>query len=179
MRTILSIIMVVAAVLGVVFYALPTYQSAQALRTEEQELDSALDNARRLQAARDDLLERFNAFSARDLERLETMVPDNIDNVKMIIELDALASQYGLSIQNIDVVEEELTLEEQQLADNRNYGEVELNLGLVGPYERFVTFVEDVERSLRLIDVQSIAFQTTDIRDNYQYDMVVRTYWLK
>jgi Tfp pilus assembly protein PilO len=180
MRTILSIIMVIAAVLGIVLYAVPTYQSAQALQAEEKDLDTALTNARKLQSARDELIQKFNSFSSRDIERIETMIPDNIDNVKLIIELDALASVHGLAIQNIDVVEKELSLEEQQMQQSQDYAYVDLNVGLTGPYERFVSFIEDVEKSLRLIDVQAITFQSDDEgRDNYKYDMTVRTYWLK
>ena len=180
MKTLLSILMILAAVVGIIFYALPTYQSAQELKAEETDLNNALTNARQLQAARDDLLQRFNAFTSQDLRRLETMLPDNIDNVKMIIELDALATQLGLSIQSIDVIDREnLSNEEQQAQANLPYGVVDLSLSLEGPYERFVELIEQIERSLRLIDVRDISFRSLDISDNYTYDMTVRTYWLK
>lgn len=180
MKTLLSILMIIAAIVGIVFYALPTYQSAQELQQEERDLNEALTNARRLQETRDELLQRFNAFTTQDIRRLETMLPDNIDNVKMIIELDALAMQLGLSIRSIDVVDRDgQNNEEQQAQANLPYGTVDLALSLEGPYERFVEFIEQVERSLRLIDVRDISFRSTDVSDNYTYNLTVRTYWLR
>lgn len=180
MKTFFSIIVILASILGVVLYVIPTYQSAQALQNEENELNSALTNARLLQEARDDLLLKFNAFTTQDINRLRTMLPDNIDNVKMIIELDALATQLGLSIQSIDVIESSsLSPEEEQARASLPYGVVDLSLQMEGPYERFVEVIEQIERSLRLIDVQDISFRSIDTSSDYTYNMTVRTYWLK
>lgn len=178
-RTLFSIILIVAAVIGIAMYVVPTYQGTQDARTEERQFDVALANSRRLQAARDELLAKFNAFPKNDIDRLETLLPDNIDNVKLIIELDSLALQHGLAIQNINVLETEETPQSLQESEDRSYGIVDLNFSVAGPYERFVNFIEDIEGSLRLIDVQSISFQSTTVTDNYQYELTVRTYWLK
>lgn len=171
--------MILAAILGVTLYALPTYQSAQELKAQEQELASALTNARELQAARDELLQRFNSFTTNDITRLETLLPNNIDNVKLIIELDALARRYGLRIENIDTIEQNLSQEEEQARQALPYESIDLAIGVEGTYERFVEFIEQVERSLRLIDVQNISFRALETGNNYKYDMTVRTYWLK
>jgi Tfp pilus assembly protein PilO len=173
--------MIIAAAIGIVVYVVPTFQETQEVKTEEQELDRALANARRLQERRAELTTQFNSFTDEELEAIDTLVPDNIDNVKLIIELDALASRHGLAIQNINVVDDsnQATNEELALVAEQEYGTIELDFTVTGPYERFVSFVEDVERSLRLIDVQSIAFQSIAQGANYQYSLRVRTYWLR
>jgi Tfp pilus assembly protein PilO len=182
LRTIISGLMIIAAVIGVVAYVVPTFKSAQEIKVEEQELDNALANSRRLQERRAELTEQFNAFTDNEKDTLETLLPDNIDNVNLIIELDALASRHGLAIQNINVVNEDQDAIEDGatvVSSNQDYDSVQLQFSLEGPYEPFVDFVEDVERSLRLIDVESIAFQSVAGSNSYQYDVLVRTYWLK
>src|SRR5690606_27976899 len=109
MRLVLSIVMILAAIGAVVFFAVPRYQAVADMRAEEAQLNEALANARKLEEARQDLLDRYNSFDPADLRRLQTMLPENIDNVKLIIELDALAAQYGLPLQNVTVENSEET----------------------------------------------------------------------
>lgn len=177
----LSIIMILAAIGAIVFFAVPRYQAVADMRQEEAQLTEALANARKLEEARQDLLDRYNSFESEDLRRLETMLPDNIDNVKLIIELDALAAQYSLPLQNVTVENNEETAPGVAVIDQgtSEYGIVQLQFTVRGPYERFVQFLQDLERSLRIIDVRSLQFQTTNEAGIYQYALVIETYWLK
>lgn len=180
LRSVIAIIMILASVVGFVSYVIPTYQGTADARAEEKEFNQALANARRLEEERDALLADFNNIETESLERLETLLPDNIDNVKLIIELDELATTHGLQLQSIDVADsgdadpaEEAPLLREGIAS------VQLDFSLLGPYERFVAFVEDVENSLRLIDIQQIQFQAATESTNYQYGLSVQTYWLQ
>ena len=53
-------------------------------------------------------------------------------------------------------------------------------------YSNFVSFVKDLEKSLRVVDVNSITFSSTESvgtsqasSDMYKYEFKVKTYWLK
>lgn len=179
MRSIIAIIMIIASVAGIIAYIVPQYNTIQEAREELAEYDVALDNATKLQAEREKLLTRFNEFSNEDVEALEKLLPDNIDNVKLIIELDALAARYGMAIQNVNVIDEVNQQQGGATEQSRPYGTVDLEFSIAGPYDRFVSFIEDVETSLRLIDVYDIVFQTPVTSNNYEYRVKIRTYWLK
>lgn len=171
--------MIIASVAGFVIFIAPRYTSVQDLRAEQKEYDTALANARELQAKREELLAKFNEFDTSDVEDLEKLLPDNIDNVKLIIELDSLASQYGMALQDVSVLDNEPTGEDILIEENLPYGTVGIEFSVTGPYNRFVDFIKNVETSLRLIDVKEITFQTSTLTSNYQYNVEVQTYWLK
>jgi len=180
MRFVLSIIMIIAALGAIFFFIAPRVSGISELRASEHEFTVALDNARRLDETRQQLLDRYNAFNADDLKRLKVMLPGNIDNVKLIIELDALASQYGLPLQNISV-EEDKTAQDVQVIEQGggDYGKVQLKFSVRGPYVQFVDFIDSLEHSLRIIDVRNLTFQATERTDVYQYNLDIETYWLK
>lgn len=180
MRFFLGIIMVIGAIGLSLMVVAPRVESIQDLRVREQSLSSALDNARRLDQTRQQLLDRYNAFDSANLDRLKTMLPGNIDNVKLIIELDALAGQYGLSLQNISVAEDKNNRDVQVIEQGgTEYGKVKLTFSVKGSYLQFVGFLENLEKSLRIIDVRELSFQATELNDVYQYNFVIETYWLK
>lgn len=180
MRNIISILMILASIIGIIVVIRPQYTEVQALKMEKGDLDVALGNFRKLQTEREGLLAQFKAFETKDLEDLKILLPDNIDNVKLILELDSLAAQFGLSLKDVDVVEDEKEGNDVLIKDSLAYDTVDIEFSAAGDYPDFVSFIESVETSLRLIDIYEITFQTpqTAIED-YEYNVKVRTYWLK
>ena len=163
-----------------VFFAFidPLYKDVQVTRVEIRELDEALNNSKQIQAARDQLLGRFNAIPAQDLERIKKMLPDHVDNVKLILEIDRVASQYGMTIKNISVIELGRGRGETLGRSEGPLGTIGLNLAITGSYRSFLNFVSDLEKSLRIVDIVSLAFSAT-AGDFNQYDLGIQTYWLK
>jgi len=158
----------------------PTYSDVQGLQTEIAQFDEALEKSKELQAIRDELLSKYNTFSSSDIERLEKMLPDNVNNVRLILDIDGIAGTYGLSIRNISVSERGVNGEEVVGPDNRAYGSVELGFTVSGGYRDFANFIKDLEKSLRLVDISGISFSTIGSEvDFYDYTVGVRTYWLK
>lgn len=182
-RTIFAIILIVASVLGFVLFVNPQYQDIMTLRTEEAQLREVLANSRALQEKRDQLLQRYNNFSAEEIARIEKMVPNNADNVKLILELQTLASRYGLELQTAALAESEEETRGQRASVqvvHRDYGTIGLDLVIRGPYEGFVSFLEDVERSLRIIDVHGLSFRPEGTSTTvFQFNVSLKTYWLK
>lgn len=180
-RSVFAILLIIASILGFVLFVSPQYQDITKLRTEEAQLKNVLANSRTLQEKRDQLLNRYNGFSAQEVARLEKMVPNNADNVKLILELQTLASRYGLELQTAALSDEEEQNQRSQVqVVNRDYGTIGLDLVIRGSYEGFVSFLEDIEKSLRIIDVHSLSFRPdTNTPTIYQFNVGLRTYWLK
>jgi len=177
-RPTISILLIIVAV-GVFFsFINPRYEGIKVLQAESAEFDKALERARELQAVRDDLLSRYNTFSTEELEKLDKILPDNVDNVRLILDLDGIASKYDMVIRNVSLSERDTVASEVQAG--AEIGEIELKFNVKSSYGDFKRFIRDLEQSLRVVDISKLFFSPSDedlgIMD---FDITIRTYWLK
>lgn len=179
MRTLLPVLFVVIA--GGIFFGFidPAFSRVKDVRAEEAQFDQALNRSKELQAVRDQLLSRYNTFAQADLERLEKLLPDNVDNVRLILDVDALASAYGMRIRNVALESNDSRSARGQVGSGEaRFDSLVLSFSITGSYDTFRSFLEDLERSLRLVDVGAISFSTA-ASGIYDYSVSVKTYWLK
>lgn len=185
MRLILSIIMLIASIAGFGFFIVPKYQSIQALRVEKADYNQVLANARKLQEERNKLVEKYNAFDPVLLGKLEKMLPKNPENMKLILQLNDIARQYGIVLQNVKI--EDMAQDAQNTATrpgqapaNTEIGTLKITFSVTGPYTGFTNFLKVAEKDLRVVDFQKISFTALDeAKQNYQYTVSIKTYWLK
>ena len=184
MRLILSILMLAASVGGFIGFIIPNYKAVQAIRAQEADYNQILDNAKTLQEERNKLVTKYNGFDQTLLAKLNTMLPRNPENVKLILELDSIAQQYGMSLQNVKI--EDATNDAQAATrpgsapTNPDIGTLRITFTLAGPYTGFTNFVRTTEKSLRIVDIQKITFTSLDdTKSTYQYTVGIKTYWLK
>jgi len=157
----------------------PSYVRVKDLRAQEAEFDQALNRSRELQSVRDQLLARYNAFPQSNLQRLERLIPDHIDNVRLILDLDAMASKYGMRVRNVSIQADQSRVQQGALGgDEKPFESVILSFTVSGTYDTFRQFLTDLERSLRLVDTVSLSF-TTNEAGLYNYTVGIQTYWLK
>ena len=173
----------VAAALGLFFgYVDPTYQKVKDLQAEENRFDEALDRSRELAEIKDQLLSRYNSFSSNELERLQKLLPDNIDNVRLVLDLDGIARTHNMFIQNVTVSADSAGLVQNSNtlgSDPNPYRSVVLSFSVKATYEDFIDFIKDLESSLRLVDAASVTFTPRDDTNLYDYQISINTYWLK
>ena len=177
MRYIITIILIAVST-GIFFlFVDPLYKETKLLRKQISALDETFSNSKRIQEVRDTLFAKFNAIPNSDISRLEKILPNNVDNVKLILELDRIASQQGMDIKKINV--KEASGEESGLGPSgRGYGTIDIGLTLTGSYSAFRGFLSALEKSLRIVDVTSLNFRAAGF-DFDQYNITVRTYWLR
>lgn len=145
--------------------------------------DQALASARAYVAQQDALMAARNAIDPADLARLQTFLPNSVDNVGMILDLNALAARSGLSLSNIDVSDNSAatsnTGSTSAVPVSLNpVNSVDLSLNAAGTYIGFENFLTAVEKSQRLLDVRDLLVQGSDT-GVYSYDMTLRLYWLR
>ena len=58
---------------------------------------------------------------------------------------------------------------------------MDISFSIEGSYQNFLKFVGDLDKSLRIVDVQSVTFSSLSDKDasSYLYNFKIRTYWLK
>lgn len=185
----LPIFMLVASV-GLYFgFIDPTYQDALVLKEKKAEFDTAMNNANQLVVRREALNEKINAFPKADLDRMDKLLPDHVDNVKLIMEVDRIALKYGMSLREVQL--QGLSLLDSKKPESispvigvppKDYDNVSLSFSVVSSYPTFKQFLKELEDNLRISDVESVSFSVPrDARnpDIYQYALSLRTYWLK
>lgn len=181
MKGLFPLLALVVAGLIFYFYVDPAYAEIRTLRQEEATLNAALSRALELQATRDQLLSRYNTFNPDDLARLGKMLPDHVDNVRLALDMDSLASQYGMRIRNVSIekIDEKKTRQTKVVGpDERAYESMVLSFTVTAQYDTFRTFLADLEQSLRIVDIESVSFSSTDV-GLYDFTVALRTYWLK
>lgn len=186
-RTLIAIAGFAIAIAMFFFYTKPTYDESRALQSLIGEYNQALDKAGELQRLKQSLLSRYNAFNPVDIERLHKLLPDHVDNVRLVLDLDNMASRFGLALQNVVVgaaAAESSTAVGAIGGSNQSYDSLTFKFATEGTYPNFVRFMEDLEKSLRIVDLISLSMSAANAgapgaEPVYRFDVTVRTYWLK
>jgi Tfp pilus assembly protein PilO len=182
MRYIVPLILCIAAVGLFILYINPTYQASQALAAQNASYNEALSKAAQLHAVRDQLLAKRNSFSNDDITKLQSVLPDNVDNIRLIIDINNIAAQHGLSLSAVSLgdLSSNATAPSGAVgASTGPVGSVEVGFTVTTDYPTFLAFLQDLEHSLRIIDVDSITFSVgTQSNTLTPYALQIRTYWL-
>lgn len=168
----------------------PTYEDVQNLQGQSVQLDQILTEAAEFQRLKSQLISRYNALPSDQLARLSKLLPDHVDNVRLILDVDSLAAQNNLTLENVIINSGEDAQEQDNTAgalgavteQRTPYDSLILQFTTVGSYQDFVTFLNILESSLRLVDISNLSLQAAYDGDGvmqYTYDVKVRTYWLK
>jgi hypothetical protein len=171
-------------------YTNPAYKDVQKLKAQAGEYNQALSNSQELQAERDALSEKYRSFPQDSLNRLNELLPDSADNIRLIINIQRIAQAYGMTLSAIkfdatagtDKPANQLAAgSPAALADqSKLYGTFHLEFTTTTNYTNFLKFMKDMETSLRLVDIESIDFMAGDFgTSNYTYTVKLKTYWLK
>ncbi|MBU6490654.1 hypothetical protein KGQ25_00605 [Patescibacteria group bacterium] len=144
--------------------------------------DQALSAASAYAAQQSQLIAARDAINPTDLARLTNFLPDSVDNVGIILDLNALAARSGFALSNIDVSKDALGssgVPQSTLAAGANpVDSVDLSVSAAGTYASFKAFLQGVEKSQRLLDIQDLVVKGSDT-GIYSYQMTIRLYWLR
>lgn len=162
------------------FYTVITPQKAKiaALNAQADEYSAVLDSVEELQNSRDMLMDKFQSLPAADIEKLTKILPDHVDNVRLALDIDGIAARYGISIRSIQTETENPNDLLGDVNTSPYYDKVTVSFDFISNYQNFRRFLADLEQSLRLVDVKSVSFLSTDT-GLYDYKISFDTYWLK
>lgn len=163
-------------------YTDPAYQGIKDVQKQVAAYDEALNKSQELKRTRDQLISRRNTFPAESLQKLEKILPDNVDNIRLIIDINAIAARHLLSIRNIELgAVSDSSTNGNALAVGSSgspVGSVNLGFSVSASYENFLAFLQDLEHSLRIVDIESMSFTVNPETSLNDYTFTIRTYWL-
>ncbi len=187
MNLITPIILIIISI-GIFFgYIDPNYRgenlsgdnrSIQSLLAEDNEYQVALNNSSEIRRKRETLVQTRGEIDPADLLKLEKLLPDNVDNIKLVIDMNQIAQNHNLSLKNIKLDTGTKTDSNKLGQDNSKYGTVGLSFSVNSSYNNFQSFLSDLEKSLRLVDITDLSV-TGNETGTYDFSVGLKTYWLK
>jgi Tfp pilus assembly protein PilO len=124
------------------------------------------------------LVQKRGEIDPENLVKLEKLLPDNIDNIKLIIDMNRIAQKHTLSLKNIRL-DSGVKIDSEKIGkDNKKYGTVGLSFSVNSSYDNFQNFLNDLEKSLRLVDITDLSVTSNDT-GLYDFSVSLKTYWLK
>ncbi len=182
MKNIIASLLILASI-GIFFGLIkPAYGNVLSLQSQIKTYDDALSQGNILQAKISADKQQLASFSQSDVDRLNKLIPDTIDNVKLIIDIKNIALQSGMLLKSINVSDTKDAVDQSgNPTSNNPFGiqSVDLSFVVTSSYPNFVLFLQRLEQSLRLVDVRSVSFTPTDTSNVYDFSVTLRTYWLK
>jgi Tfp pilus assembly protein PilO len=188
MNSLITPIVLIVLSVGLFFTFTDTqYAKVKELKASNAEYDRAIASANELIAARDKVLAEYNAIPKQNLEKVQKLVPNNVDSVRLIIDVNGITSKYGVSVKNVKIDTLKKNNKDQVVAidDGKPYNSATLSFSVTTKYETFIQIMKDIESSLRILDMESVKFQAVDTAnpqapaDTYTFDVTLRTYWMK
>lgn len=174
-------IVLILVSLGLFFVVIRPYNEKLKAATVEliqkqdtsEKSDELVKDRQRIQA-------EFNAISESDKTSLKRVLPDTIDNVRLALDIDQIAQNKGILIGPITIESDlskarERTVATQDLAN----GTIVVNFTFRSDYSSFVAFLQNLETSMRLVDVTGIEVARIGPSPIYGYDVTLQTYWLR
>jgi hypothetical protein len=154
----------------------------RALIERRVELNAAIIKAKELGKRVNELNSQFNSFTQEQKDKLDLLLPDYVNNIQLIIDVNGIAKRNSMVIKNIKVTTSEdkdaNSSKKLIVSKNQALGTMLLSFSVTGPYNAYKSFLADLASSLRIIDISSTSFSTDD-KGIYTYNVELRTYWLK
>jgi hypothetical protein len=174
----------IAASIGLFFmYINPTYTGTiKSLGDEVSQYQSALQASDVYKARETALTAQRDVVPADDLAKLSAFLPDGVDNVQLILDLNALASRSGVSLSDFKIGDNAsksqgsgsaLKVDSPSVVDS-----LDLSVSADGTYASFRSFLTGIESSLRPLDVVNVDLKSSDT-GVYKYAVTLRIYWLR
>ena len=188
-RNVTATILIVLAAGIYVTFTRAKLAEVKAVRQVNDQYLAAIDNADKLVEVRKKVLDSYNAISEDDRERLDKMIPDTVDNIRLIIDLNGIADARGLALRSVKAIAASASKQatagtvSQQPATGGGAAAprsvniptptldtVTVSFSVSASYQQFLDLLKDLEANLRIMDVSKL---TVSAGQNGLYDFGV------
>lgn len=183
MRTITPVLSLVIAITLFFSVTRPMLAEIRTIQDETEEYQDAVRKADALNGKLNALVAKRNSFNEIDMDRLNTFIAEDVDEVKLLADLKALSVSHGTYIFNVNVVPGR-EVEKSTNSKNKNtavsyddFQSVDISFALVGTYDQFKGMLKDIERSLVPMEVVGLEFTAAE-SDLMQFSITIRSYAL-
>ncbi len=185
MRTITPIFSIIIALFIFFFFTQPKFAEIKKIQNESAQYMTAAAKAEEINAELSNMLTEKRAYPVDALEKLDALVPDSINEIKVLSDLNELAKKHAMLFGNVTVSKPELQYDgtdidgiaNTQNVDYEDLATTDISFSLIGSYEQFKAFLSDFEQSLVMLEVLNISFSTGE-GTLQQYEISARVFAL-
>ena len=174
------VILVILSILIFFFYIDPGYKSIKDRQDHKIEIERSLEEAKDLSTIRGERVSEYNNFKKSDKDRLSIMVSSEIDGARLFNNLAGIGSKNGVSLtqvslggsagskRGIDTVEGPEGVREESVGFTAQTS-----------YGNFIAFLEDVEKSLQIMDIKAFKINPLGSESSvYKFEVQLTAYSL-
>lgn len=180
-------------------YVQPTLSEIKFTEASAKEYETAIENYTKLKMKLAEKMAQSQELTPLQRERLNALLPNTIDEIKTLIEIEELARTHKMSISELAVKKQEAasaaptatqqvapadpamdpsSATQQANSTNAAFTPVDISFTVSGTYLDFRAFLETIEHSLVFYDASELHF-TVGEGDVIDFPMTVRTYAFK
>ncbi len=160
------------------FYIDPTYTNIKVERERLSTLESSLEKTAQLTEERDALISKRDNIPPNDVARLEKLLPDHVDNIRLVLDISKMAESHLMRLRNMSIDDANQNANALTSTDQNAVESLVLSFSVSGTYATLRAFVRDLEQSLRIVDIESMRLSATD-SGIYELNIAMRTFWVK
>src|SRR3989344_894211 len=172
MKNFLPIILIIVSIVLGYFYLKPKYSEVVGLRLERDGYDQVLDKSVELRQIRDELSAKIDSFPQSDLDRLERMMPGEVDVVQLVLDMNNMAVKHGIIMRDIKSSEISDTPARRGEAARPQtpYKVLALSFSFESLYNNLGPFLRELEQSLRIMDIASVSVKPSKTQPSILQD---------
>ncbi len=152
--------------IAIVFtYIEPTFGDIKALQDELFQYTDAHNKASELNQKLASLVSEVNQFRRSDLDALETFLPDQVDSIAVMADIEAITRQHGMQLVSLAAQEVQEGNTDVVLADSEVFipdytTYQDFSLAVTGSYSDLKRLLEALERNKYGLEIVRLQFGT-------------------
>lgn len=179
-KGIVSLLLIVGA--AVIFFTQTKnyFPEIKAIRGQISVYNKTIETIRSVKDSVDKLLGEYNSISQENIDNVNKMIPSGSDQMKLVVQIEDMMKSRGLILKSVDAKESvkasSVKAKEETLATG-DVSRLSLSAKAQGSYSAFHSFLVEAERSLRLIDIESIKINAVADKEVYDFSIEAVSYW--
>ncbi len=179
-RSLLPLLLILAGVGLFFIFTDEQYTIFKTKLNQRAEYTTALNQYDELLKIRDSLQAQQASFTSENRTRLQKIVPDNVDNIRLFLDMQGIAARFRMGVANIRVGDSGVTGTTPAIGPSQGNTEtITLSFNTTTNYENLILFLQELERSLRVVEIRSLSFVAGTTPNTYQVTIGLNTFWLK
>ncbi len=196
LRILIPIILIAVSLLVIFFYIKPLYFEIIKTNEKKVQIEDAIQKTKEIDVVLSDLQSDLDSISDIDLDKIDAILPYEVDEVRYLDMINSLAVSYNLPITGLKISGLEDSNEAGMgsravvsgVTSKEEIAVIDIEFSISATYEEFKDFLEVLERSLVLLDVNSISLTSGQAgldsgiengEDFYNYAVKLTTYLKK
>jgi type IV pilus assembly protein PilO len=170
-RLTVSLILLFLALIWGIFFVMPKNEDLNLLRQNIQEKRAELQSKESYLATLTQLSQKLHEYKD-SLDKIDSAIPDSPELPALFSFLQRAASQSGLILTKLDMTSAPV---KSSSKSEIGVNEIRLNLILSGSYSAFKNFLYTLEKSSRLIEVESFVLTAEEKQVNVKIQLKVHS----